>query len=147
MQAVAFIIFVAGVLKPSTIVRAPYGSRLLANLICRTPTVVEEHENRGNAVFLSDTQICLHPCLKALGVLLPSSMMKKDTHTIQAQILSPAKFAVDNLRRKRVGLPHFELIDSIRRNEIATSQPTMLLRPAISPFDAPLWSSHCRESA
>jgi hypothetical protein len=63
--------------------------------------------------------------LKALGILLPGKIMKKNTHGVQANRFCPTKLKINPLRIERLGLPHFEFVDSRSGNVVAADEPRL----------------------
>jgi hypothetical protein len=75
--------------------------------------------------------------LKALGILLPGKIMEKNTHRVQANRFCPTKFKINPLRIERLGLPHFEFVDSRSGNVVAADEPRLLGVPFGTLFFTP----------
>jgi hypothetical protein len=64
--------------------------------------------------------------LKAQGILLPGKIMKKNTRRVQANRFCPTELKIDPFRIERLGLPHFEFVDSRSGNVVAADEPRLL---------------------
>jgi hypothetical protein len=64
-------------------------------------------------------------------ILLPEQVVQEDAHGVHAQTFRPAQLLVDLLWIESLRLPHFQLVDCIRRNVVAAHQPGLLRIPAI----------------
>jgi hypothetical protein len=88
-------------------------------------------------VFIRDLKKCLYAFLKALGILPPRKIMKENAHRVQANRFGPTEFKINSLRIERIGLPHFEFVDSRGGNVVATHEPRLLGVPFGSLFFTP----------
>ena len=52
-------------------------------------------------------------------------MMEEDAHTVKSESLGPVKFTFDNFWVEGLSLPHFKLVHSIRRDEVASGNPSL----------------------
>src|ERR1700721_507591 len=71
------------------------------------------------------------------GIMLPKQIGRKHAHGIHANLLRPSQFLINFLRIKGLGLPHFELVDSICGNVIAADRPSLSRVPSIGLFFRP----------
>ena len=95
------------------------------------PARVEQHEDRPDVMLGRNRQELVDSFLKALRILLPKQIVQKHAHRVHADALSPAQLAVVRRRVKRVGLPHLQLVDGIRRQIVRAHQPRLRVVPGL----------------
>ena len=57
--------------------------------------------------------------------------MQKNAYAREAEVVGLAEFAVNGIRISSVGLPHFELVDGCRRNEITPDEKRLRSVPVV----------------
>ena len=124
-------------LHPAGIVRVRLGVALFADLRVRIPNRVEQHEHDANVVLVGYAKKFVHAIEKAGGILFPREVMQEHAHRVHADVLRPAEFAIVGGEVEGVGLPHFELVDRIRRNEVAADEPGLRGVPVVGAFHRP----------
>ena len=104
---------------------------LLANGGERVPARIEHYEQRADVVPLGDCQELIEPAVKALPVLLVREIVQKHAHRVHPDALRPTELEVNALRIERFRLPHFELVDGCRRNEITPDEKRLRSVPVV----------------
>src|SRR5579883_2043432 len=83
-------------------------------------------------VLLRESQELVDSLGEALRVLLPNQVVQEYAHRVHADAFRPPKLLVDTIRVEAFGLPHLDLIDGGRGDEIRSHEPGLLRVPSIS---------------
>ena len=126
-----------GVLHPARVVHTGLGSGLLAVGRLGLPAVVEEDEQRADAVLRADAQEVVHALLEARGVVLVDHTAQEDAHGGEAELLCPSELLVDLGVVIGIAAPHLDLIDGSGGNIVAARHPGELRVPGVGLVGAP----------
>jgi hypothetical protein len=96
------------------------------------PTGIEQNEKGFDVMPVCNLQERIDALLKPLGVLLPKKVVQKHAHGVEADGFGPAELQVNALWVKRIGLPHFQLVDGIGMYVVSAYEPRLLLVPLVS---------------
>src|ERR1700722_18378382 len=116
---------------------AGFWRRLGPGVIAFVPAVVEEHEHGSDVMFVCDFEVLCDALFEALRVVLPREVMQKDAHAIEADVLCVAQFPVDSGGVEGGLLPHLQLIDGGRGDEVSAAEPSLCGVPGVCFFFGP----------
>ena len=119
------------VAHPAGVVNTDLWLRLLAVARLSVPAVVEEDEERPDAVTVADREEVVHALLQSLRVMLVDDAAEEDAHGLEAELLSPSELFVDLRMVVRVLAPHLYLVDGCGGNIVAAGEPGQLRIPGI----------------
>ena len=119
------------VLHPAGIVHAGLGSGLLAVMRILGPAVVEEDEQRADAMTGADVQEVVDALLEPRGIVLINDTAQKDAHGVESELLGPAQLLVYLHRVVGILAPHLYLINSSGGSIVAPRHPGELRVPGV----------------
>ena len=102
---------------------AGYGGNLLADISLFRPSVCEECNEAGHSVAVRNLEEFVHVAEKGFSFSLPDLVVEEDSQTVEAQLFSPSKFPVYDLRVPGAALPHLDLISGVGRYIVAAHRP------------------------
>ena len=91
-----------------------------------------------------DGQELIKPAREVTLVLLPEKIVQKHPHRFHPKRLGQPEFLIDFLGIESFRLPHLQLVDCVRGNEVAADQPWLHLVPGIRLLGRPTRPSEHR---
>ena len=88
-------------------------------------------------MLVTDGQKRVDAALESRSILLPEQIMQEHSHGVHAERLRPAKLLVNFFGIECGGMPHFELIDCVGRQVIASHEPRFARVPLVCAFFGP----------
>src|SRR4051812_3577882 len=103
----------------------------------RIPATVEEDEDHADVVLVGGVEELIESRKISLRILIPRDVVQEDAHAVEADALRVSELAIDGRKIEGVGLPHLQLVDRGRRNEVAPDEPAGFLRPRVRLLGCP----------
>jgi hypothetical protein len=140
-------LIISWTLHPLRIMYAWDRLRLLARPIAGLPTIIKKDKYNLMVVLGSYRQKGKHPIQKPHRIIEVGPDMQKHPNHVEAYELAVGELALDCFGVECVGLPHLELVDGRRRDEIYAGFPVLGVEPLPGFVGGPLCSGegYCQE--
>ena len=118
-------------LDPSWVVDSLNWIWLLSQVSLWIPTVVKHGKHSLNSMWICYCQEIIKSMLESLCILLPNKRVEENSYNLHSNALCVYKLSINSSSVIGLSLPHFKSIDSSTWDEVASSEPFVLLPPCV----------------